>query len=268
MDWSATYPMNALYNEHCLAAMRQMPDDAFDLACVDPPYGGGTAAYGGRFQRYQGQQNEWNLGSEIQHFERESQGQWSGRANSRFGGRFDRYEIPANETTGDIRHWDVAPHPEYFSELFRVSKNQIIWGGNYFDLPPTRCFLIWQKLTISEKFSMAMAEYAWTSFNANAKIFACAPQGKKDDVRFHPTQKPLELMRWCISKAQEFSSEPVASILDTHAGSGSTLIAASQMGIDYMGFEIDKGYFDKAQERIKRESVQMNMSAQLFGISL
>ena len=82
--------------------------------------------------------------------------------------------------------WDVAPGKEYFEELFRVSKHQIIWGGNYFELPPTRCFLIWKKLTITDKFSMAMCEYAWTSFNSNAKLFEFAPQGKASDQRFHP----------------------------------------------------------------------------------
>ena len=73
--------------------------------------------------------------------------------------------------------WDEAPGQDYFKELFRVSKHQIIWGANYFQgLPPTRCFLVWRKLTISESFSMAMCEYAWTSFNTNAKLFECAPR--------------------------------------------------------------------------------------------
>lgn len=96
-------------------------------------------------------------------------------------------EIPAGTTgAADVRHWDVAPPQEYFDELARVSKNQIIWGGNYFDLPPTRCFVVWDK-GIAEKFSMAMCEYAWTSFNANAKLFHYLPQGKKGEERFHPT---------------------------------------------------------------------------------
>ena len=99
-----------------------------------------------------------------------------------------------DEVRKKIIGWDVAPGEEYFKELFRVSKNQIIWGGNYFSLPPTRCFLVWRKLTISESFTMAMAEYAWTSFNGNAKVFECAPQGASKDPRFHPTQKPV--VRW------------------------------------------------------------------------
>jgi hypothetical protein len=111
-----------------------------------------------------------------------------------FGGLFDHYEISATRTGGtwskkygaDITHWDVAPPPEYFNELFRISRNQIIWGGNYFGLPPTRCFLIWRKLTISEAFSMAMCEYAWTSFDDNAKWIELAPQGTASEPRFHP----------------------------------------------------------------------------------
>lgn len=92
--------------------------------------------------------------------------------------------------------WDVAPPEEFFDELFRVSKNQIIWGGNYFSLPPTRCFLIWRKLSIGEQFSMAMCEYAWTSFKGNAKLFECTPQRNKHSGKFHPTEKPQDLYAW------------------------------------------------------------------------
>ena len=99
----------------------------------------------------------------------------------------------------DIKEWDNAPSQEFFNELMRISKNQIIWGANYFSLPPTRCFVVWRKLTISESFTMAMAEYAWTSFNQNAKVFEFPPQGKKGDERFHPTQKPVELYAWLLS---------------------------------------------------------------------
>ena len=154
-----------------------------------------------------------------------------------------------------IISWDVAPEREYFEELFRISRNQIIWGGNYFELPPTRCFLIWRKLTISESFSMAMAEYAWTSFNSNAKVFECAPQGKTGDTRFHPCQKPLELYRWILNNY----AKPGNKILDTHVGSGSSLIACKQLGFQYVGFEIDEVYYKKAVERIERETAQMTI---------
>lgn len=157
--------------------------------------------------------------------------------------------------------WDVAPGKEYFDELFRISRNQIIWGGNYFELPPTRCFLVWRKLTISENFSMAMAEYAWTSFNSNAKVFECAPQGKKDDVRFHATQKPIELYDWIF----QHYAKPGDKILDTHLGSGSSRIAAYKAGLDFVGCEISKEYFDKQEERFARHTQQYNLFLDMEG---
>ena len=153
--------------------------------------------------------------------------------------------------------WDVAPEQSYFDELFRVSRNQVIWGGNYFALPPTRCFLIWKKLTISETFSMAMAEYAWTSFTGNAKVFEAAPQGTSKEERFHPTQKPVSLYSWILSKY----AKPGMKILDTHVGSASSLIACYRAGLDYWGFEIDPGYYAKANERLEKEKAQTNLFA-------
>lgn len=165
-------------------------------------------------------------------------------------GRSKRYADMKQDA--DIRHWDIAPNEEYFNELARVSKNQIIWGGNYFDLPPTRCFLIWRKLSISENFSMAMCEYAWTSFNDNAKLFEYPPQGNKEQ-RFHPTQKPVALYTWVLNR---YAKEGY-KILDTHAGSASSLIACYDKGLDFVGFEIDKFYYEKAQERLERHMSQL-----------
>lgn len=153
---------------------------------------------------------------------------------------------------GEIRKkiiaWDVAPGKEVFAELFRVSRNQIIWGGNYFELPPTRCFLIWRKLSISESFTMAMAEYAWTSFNDNAKVFECAPQGKSSDPRFHPTQKPIDLYRWIYG----LFTKPGMRVFDPFLGSGSSRIAAYEAGLNFVGTEIDPVYFQKEEERFER----------------
>lgn len=160
---------------------------------------------------------------------------------------------------GEVRKkiiaWDVAPGEDYFKELFRVSRNQIIWGGNYFALPPTRCFLIWRKLTISENFTMAMAEYAWTSFNSNAKVFEYAPQGRPGDERFHPTAKPIALYKWIFSRY----AKPGDKILDTHLGSGSSRIAAWDLGFDFVGCEIDKTYFDLAEQRFQKHTQQTRM---------
>jgi len=190
-------------------------------------------------------------------------GGWEMKPRSRFGGIFDKYEIKATRTGGGyaekygkkIEHWDIAPSPEYFKELFRVSQNQIIWGGNYFSLPPTRCFAIWRKLTISESFTMAMCEYAWTSFNDNAKWIELAPQGKAGEKRFHPTQKPVALYRWLL---QQYA-KPGDKIIDTHAGSASSLIACIEAGYEYIGFEIDKDYYTAACERIEAFAAQQSL---------
>ncbi len=188
---------------------------------------------------------------------------WELKARSRFGGIFDKYKIDASRTGGTwagkyeskVKHWDIAPKPEYFDELARVSKNQIIWGGNYFLLPPTRCFLVWRKLTISESFSMAMCEYAWTSFNDNAKWIEIAPQNDGGKKRFHPTQKPIKLYHWILNGY----AKPGFKILDTHLGSGSIAIACYDMGFDLCGYEIDKDYYDAAVNRLENHKKQLTL---------
>lgn len=158
---------------------------------------------------------------------------------------------------GEVRKkiiaWDTAPGREYFEQLFRVSRNQIVWGGNYFELPRTRCFIVWDKVNIPEKFTMAQAEYAWTSFNDNAKIF----RGSSASIagRFHPTQKPVALYRWIFGKY----TKPGDRILDTHLGSGSSRIAAYDAGLDFVGYEIDKEYFDKQEERFAAHAAQTSL---------
>jgi site-specific DNA-methyltransferase (adenine-specific) len=156
-----------------------------------------------------------------------------------------------SEIRKKIVAWDVAPGKEYFDELFRISRNQIIWGGNYFDLPPTRCFLIWRKINVPEKFSMAMAEYAWTSFKGNAKVFDYSAVGQEG--RFHPTQKPPELYKWILTNYAKQGDK----ILDTHVGSASSLIACYDLGFDYVGFEIDEEYYQQATKRLEEEKAQV-----------
>ena len=148
--------------------------------------------------------------------------------------------------------WDTAPSADYFKELFRVSSNQIIWGGNYFDLPPTRCFITWDK-GISEDFSLAMAELAWTSFDKLAKIFRlCVP---KDGLKIHPTQKPVALYEWLLTNYAKQGDK----ILDTHLGSGSSRIAAYNLGFDFVGCEIDEDYFNAQEERFKAHTAQLSL---------
>jgi len=144
------------------------------------------------------------------------------------------------------KQWDKPPTQEYFDELFRVSKNQIIWGGNYFTLPPSRCFIVWDKL-ISENFSLAMAELAWTSFDALAKIIRIPTP--KTENKIHECQKPIALYTWLLQNYAHRGDK----ILDTHVGSASSLIACHRMGFEYWGYELDADYFKAASERLARE---------------
>lgn len=202
-------PFLSLYHCDCMELMKQYPDKYFDLAIVDPPYGD----FNGTIER--------------------TGGTWS-----------KKYQ-----RDNSIKKWDFAPGEEYFKELFRVSKEQIIWGGNYFDLPPSKHFLIWEKQTISENFSMAMVEYAWSSINDNAKLFKWRPQRENG---IHPTQKPVELYEWILNRYANENDK----ILDTHFGSGSIALAVDKanrldkMNLHLTACEIDAEYIDKAIQRI------------------
>lgn len=204
--------MNVAYNMDCMEAMRKMPDNVFDLAVVDPPYGigmdGGCIGYKG---------------------------------NNVF----------------EKKGWDKeTPPDEYFRELFRVSKNQIIWGGNYFKLRPSRCILVWDKGAGFKGRTYAEAELAWTSFDTNVRIFSHDPLAKRDYVgKIHPTQKPIALYTWIF----KHYAKPGDKILDTHLGSGSSRIAAYDAELDFVGYEIDKEYFEKQEERFAVHASQMNM---------
>lgn len=145
---------------------------------------------------------------------------------------------------GNISAWDVVPSEEYFAELRRVSKQQIIWGGNYFPLPPTRCFVCWDKQQPWENFSQC--EFAWTNYDLPAKMFRFDNRTKD---KIHPTQKPVELYAYLLSTFGMGGGK----ILDTHLGSGSSRIAAYKLGYDFVGCEINEEYFRLADERFRRE---------------
>lgn len=215
--------MNEIILGDCLDYMRTLPDKCFDLVLTDPPYGGSICRTVGRTARYE---NGEKLKVE------------------RTGGTW------ACKYAKKIKDWDEAPAQEVFDEIFRVSKNQIIWGANYFNLPPTRCFNVWRKLSISEGFSMAMCEYCWTSFNSNAKFWEFAPQ---DKLRFHPTQKPLEL----ICRQLEEYSNPGQTVLDPFSGSGTTAIAAHRLGRQFVCVEKDAEYYEASVERLRKEREQL-----------
>ena len=195
-------------NEDNMALMSRYPDNHFDLAIVDPPYGIGNKFKGGK----------------------------TGKMNF-------------NEVVE--KDWDKVPNMEYWKELMRVSENQIVWGGNYFPLPPSRCFIVWDK-QISEDFSLAMAELAWTSFDKLAKIYKL-PTPKNGKI--HPTQKPVKLYEWLLMNYAKEGDK----ILDTHLGSGSIAIACHNLGYDLTACELDTEYFDAAMKRLNDHKLQTKL---------
>ena len=146
--------------------------------------------------------------------------------------------------TGNIARWDKAPEQEFFDELFRVCENVIIWGGNYFNLPPTRCIICWDKVQPWENFSQV--EIAWTSFDYPAKLYKF---DNRTNDKIHPTQKPVDLYAWCLRTFAKVGDR----IFDPMMGSQSSRIAAYKMGFDYVGCELDKEYFAKGCERFAKE---------------
>ena len=150
---------------------------------------------------------------------------------------------------GENKWDDEIPSNEYFKELFRVSKNQIIWGGNYFPLPTTRCIICWDKMKGDNNFSMW--EMAWTSFDSPAKIFRKSSMGD----RIHPTQKPVELYKWLLDKYAKQGDK----ILDTHLGSGSIAIACHDYGFDLTACELDTEYYEKALDRLNTHQMQQSL---------
>lgn len=153
--------------------------------------------------------------------------------------------------------WDKLPSKEYFKELFRISQNQIIWGGNYAELPPTRCFIIWDKVALMD--TMADCEFAWTSFDRNAKIFRHVRN--TSEKRIHITQKPVALYEWLLSKY----AKPNDKIIDTHGGSMSIAIAVDKANtLDNTNYqldvcELDKDYFDAAVKRFNNYKSQQTL---------
>lgn len=197
-------------NEDNMLLMARYPDNYFDLAIVDPPYGINAG--------------KMTMGSGKHKFK---QG----------------------------KDWDnKIPSSEYFDELFRVSKNQIIWGGNYFPLPLNNNWVIWDKLNPNLSFSEA--ELAWCSINKNVRVFKRYSAMEDDDgKKQHPTQKPILLYKYCLDKYAKQGDK----ILDTHLGSGSIAIACHDYGFDLTACELDKEYFDKAMQRINNHVAQQKL---------
>ena len=199
-------------NECNMELMARYPDNYFELAIVDPPYG-------------------ININISI-----------SRRKGDK---KSDYHKFAGNDNS--------IPDKEYFEELKRVSKNQIVWGGNYMTefLKPSSCWLLWDK-GFSKDVTFAQFEMAWTSFNSSAKKFDKHPSQQN---RIHPTQKPVALYKWILDKYARQGNK----ILDTHLGSGSIAIACHDYGFDLTACELDKEYFDKAIERITNHTSQIKL---------
>jgi site-specific DNA-methyltransferase (adenine-specific) len=197
--------------------MRDIPDNYYELAIVDPPYGIDLA----------------NMNMGIGNTPKASK---------------------AKNRKWKAKDWDSSiPSDDYFEELFRVSQNQIIWGGNYFDLGICNKFIIWDK-EIPEGLSFSDCEYAWTSFSGANKIFRYSAYLNKSE-KFHPTQKPPQLYKWLLDKY----AKPNDKILDTHGGSMSIAIACHDYGFDLDLCELDQEYFDKGMQRVKNHVAQQKL---------
>ena len=213
--------MIELLNCDCMEYMKNIPDKYFDLAIVDPPYGIG-------FSDYQ-------------------------RGSSGIKTK-ERY------TRNGKKKWDNdIPNRLYFEELKRVSRNQIVWGGNYFPelwLNGCKGFIFWFKHQPVDNFSKG--ELAWTSFDKPAQCFDYMYYGNinSDLVRLHPTQKPIALYEWLLTNYAKKGQR----ILDTHLGSGSSAIAAHYFGVDFVGCELDKDYFEAAKARFDMATRQLTLS--------
>ena len=215
--------LSEVTNEDCMEGMARFPDKYFDLAIVDPPYG-----------------------IDINN---QSQGKGGG---------------VAKKIKYTKKDWDKqAPDIDYFNELIRVSKNQIIWGANHFieKIPyNASCWIVWNKENGETDF--ADCELAWTSFKTAVRIFkykwaGMLQQNMKDkEQRIHPTQKPVALYKWLLHNYAKEGDK----ILDTHLGSGSSRIAAYEMGFDFTAFELDKEYFEAQEKRYNSHISQLKLN--------
>ena len=221
---------SVVYLMDCMEGLKQIPDKYFDLAIVDPPYGIGASA------------------------------------DSRVGGSYTvnmggvKKKVAAKQYTP--KDWDFEkPTTEYWNELKRVSKNQIVWGGNYFveNLKDSACWLVWNKRNGEN--NNADCELAWTSFKTAVRMFdwkwnGMLQQNMKDkEERMHPTQKPKALYEWLLKNYAKESDK----ILDTHLGSGSSRIAACKANLPFMGFELDEDYFKASVKRFEQYVAQKSL---------
>jgi site-specific DNA-methyltransferase (adenine-specific) len=210
-------PISEVFNMDCVSYMQTLPDKFFDLAIVDPPYGETCKLSGGKAKK-------------------------------------DGYAKYWDKIT-DKGNWNVAPSREYFNELFRVSKNQIIWGANHYPqhLNPSSGWIFWDKG--QKDFSFSDGELAYSSFICKLRAVIIHRSELHKESRFHPTQKPIALYKWLIEKYAKAGDK----IFDSHMGSQSSRIAAFNMGFDYWGCELDEEYFNDGNKRFIRETMQQSL---------
>jgi len=221
---------STVYLMDCMELMKGCKDKQFDLACVDPPYGIGA--------------DKAQNNAAMQRIKAEGKSK-AGRG----------WKLYSNTD------WDnETPNAEYWQELFRVSNNQMVWGGNYFTdyLPPSMGWIMWDKA--QREFSLADGELAWTSFNKALRIFEMSrgkalAENNEYGGRFHPTQKPVALYKWIFKNYAEAGQ----TIFDSHLGSQSSRIAAYEMGLNFVGCELDPEYFEQGCKRFDNHVSQLKM---------
>jgi len=213
-------------NEDCMDLMARYPDKYFDLAIVDPPYGIGED--GSKSQSRMRKNNKWAK--------------------------------PKPSIYIPNKKWDIRPNDLYFKELKRVSKNQIIWGANYFgNMPSSSGWIVWHKKRHDEKNDFSDAELAYSSFKKGCRLFHLPWIGfgavNISETRIHPTQKPVALYKWLLHNYAKEGDK----ILDTHLGSGSIAIACHDYNFDLTACELDKEYFEAAMKRISAHTAQTKL---------
>ena len=220
-------PISNAFNMDCMEGMAQYPDKYFELAIVDPPYG-------------------------INHSQIAAK-----QSNTKYG------KAAAAKGIYDYKDWDrSSPDINYFNDLLRISKNQIIWGANHFisKIPfDSSCWIVWDKDNGNNGF--ADCELAWTSFESAVRKYKYTWNGmiqgdmKNKENRIHPTQKPIKLYKWLLTNYAKAGDK----ILDTHLGSGSSRIAAYDMGFDFVGYELDKDYYLAQEKRFNDFKQQLKL---------
>ena len=206
-----------LYHGDCMDVLKQTPDKYYSLALVDPPYGIDVASM--------------NMGA--------------GKSKKSSNIKNRKWKK---------KNWDNnTPSVDYFNELFRVSKNQMIWGGNYFEMPACKHYIIWDK-QIPEGLSFSDCEYCWTSFDKANRMFRYSAYLDKRG-KIHPSQKPIKLYKWLL---QNYAKEG-DTILDTHFGSLSIGIACHDMKFDLTAIELDKDYYEQAKQRLIYHQRQLTL---------